>query len=96
MKLHYHTVRRISIALGLGQETIGIGSKRKEDEQRSKAIKVLDLLQHSVELGSMEALYTLAKVSLVCVYGFILLRSISDFRLVSANPIFPVRSQIGL
>lgn len=65
MKLHYHTIRRLSITLGLGQETIGIGSRRKDDEQRGKAIKVLDLLQYSVELGSMEALYTLAKVSLV-------------------------------
>ncbi|KAJ3575054.1 hypothetical protein NP233_g1348 [Leucocoprinus birnbaumii] len=64
MKLHYHTIRRISNALGSGQETIGIGSKRKDEEQRIKAIKVLDLLHHSVELGSSDALYTLAKISL--------------------------------
>jgi SEL1 protein len=71
MKLHYHTLRRLSLALGSGQESIGIGSKRKEDEQRTKSIKVLDLLQHSVDLGSNEALYTLAKVSLVRPFPFV-------------------------
>lgn len=65
MKLHYHTVRRLTSTLGLGQETIGIGSRWKEEEQRLKAIKVLDLLLHSAELGSTDALFTLAKVSLV-------------------------------
>jgi hypothetical protein len=32
---------------------------------RGKAIKVIDLLQHSAELGNTEALYTLARLSLV-------------------------------
>ncbi|KAF9228392.1 HCP-like protein [Gyrodon lividus] len=36
----------------------------KDGEMRCKAIKVVDLLQHSAELGNMEALYTLAHVSL--------------------------------
>ncbi|KIJ65896.1 hypothetical protein HYDPIDRAFT_27117 [Hydnomerulius pinastri MD-312] len=42
---------------------MGAGS-RKDEEMRGKAIKVVDLLQHSAELGNMEALYTLAQVSL--------------------------------
>lgn len=32
---------------------------------RGKAIKVVDLLQHSAELGHLDALYTLAQISLV-------------------------------
>jgi SEL1 protein len=42
-----------------------MGSRRKDEEQRLKAIKVLDLLEHSIELGNTDALYTLAKISLV-------------------------------
>lgn len=42
----------------------GLGKKR-EEELRGKAIKVIDLLQHSAELGNMDALYTLSQVSLV-------------------------------
>jgi SEL1 protein len=43
-------------------------SKGKEEELRGKAIKVIDLLQHSAELGHLDALYTLARVSLVSFY----------------------------
>ncbi|KIJ15498.1 hypothetical protein PAXINDRAFT_114636 [Paxillus involutus ATCC 200175] len=39
-------------------------ARKKDEEMRGKAIKVVDLLQHSAELGNMEALYTLAHVSL--------------------------------
>jgi len=39
--------------------------RKKEDESDRKAIKVVDLLQHSAELGNTDALYTLAKISLV-------------------------------
>lgn len=35
------------------------------DEIRGKVVKVKDLLQHSAELGNMEALYKLAYISLV-------------------------------
>ncbi|KAF8653295.1 hypothetical protein AX16_003996 [Volvariella volvacea WC 439] len=38
--------------------------RRREEEMRTKAIKVIDLLHHSVELGNPDALYTLAKVAL--------------------------------
>jgi SEL1 protein len=40
--------------------------KKRDDENRGKAIKVKDLLQHSAELGNEEALYKLAHISLVC------------------------------
>jgi SEL1 protein len=44
-----------------------LGNKKKrDDENRGKAIKVKDLLQHSAELGNEEALYKLAHISLVC------------------------------
>lgn len=32
---------------------------------RGKAIKVVDLLQHSAELGNLDALFTLGYISLV-------------------------------
>lgn len=37
----------------------------KDEEMQRKAIKVIDLLQLSAELGNTEALFTLAYVSLV-------------------------------
>ncbi|KAF8622649.1 hypothetical protein AX15_006760 [Amanita polypyramis BW_CC] len=62
VKLQQYTLRRLSS--GLGKQGLGIGSKRKDDELRGKAIKVIDLLQHSAELGNTDALYILAKISL--------------------------------
>lgn len=62
LKLHHHTFRRISTRFS--QESLGLGAKKKDDELRGKAIKVVDLLQHSAELGNMDALYTLAQISL--------------------------------
>lgn len=97
MKLHYHTVRRLTSTLGLGQETIGMGSRWKEEEQRSKAIKVLDLLLHSAELGNTDALFTLAKVSLVKA-SILLPNSFmysNENHLVSAHTILPSRPQAG-
>ncbi|KAF8161262.1 hypothetical protein B0H34DRAFT_372708 [Crassisporium funariophilum] len=62
MKIHHHTFSRIGNTFS--QENLGLGSKKNEEEMRGKAIKVVDLLQHSAELGNMDALYTLAQVSL--------------------------------
>jgi SEL1 protein len=64
LKLQQHTARRL--ANSFGKETLKFSYKKKEDEIRDKAIKVIDLLQHSAELGNMDALYTLSQVSLVC------------------------------
>jgi len=42
-----------------------ITSKRHDKELFRKAVKVVDLLQHSAELGNTDALYSLAQISLV-------------------------------
>ncbi|KAF4563274.1 ERAD-associated protein [Pleurotus pulmonarius] len=47
---------------GFAKEGLGLGSKRKDEDLRGKAIKVIDLLQHSAELGNTDALYTLAQL----------------------------------
>jgi SEL1 protein len=48
------------------KDSIGLGSqKQKEEEIQRKLVKVIDLLQHSAELGHTDALFTLAQVSLV-------------------------------
>ena len=40
-------------------------ARRKDEEMRGKAIKVLDLLQYSAELGNLDAVFTLGQISLV-------------------------------
>lgn len=40
-------------------------ARKKDEELHGKAIKVIDLLQYSAELGNPDALYTLARMSLV-------------------------------
>ncbi|KAJ7076842.1 hypothetical protein B0H15DRAFT_892952 [Mycena belliarum] len=57
MKLQRQAVN--AILSGLGKE-----SRTKREETKGKAIKVVDLLQHSAELGNTDALYTLAQISL--------------------------------
>ncbi|KAG1721409.1 hypothetical protein EDB19DRAFT_1898333 [Suillus lakei] len=42
----------------------GSAARRKDEEMRGKAIKVVDLLQHSAELGNLDALFTLGYISL--------------------------------
>ncbi|KAJ7072634.1 hypothetical protein C8F01DRAFT_1104732 [Mycena amicta] len=39
-------------------------SRWKREENKGKSVKVIDLLQHSAELGNTDALYTLARISL--------------------------------
>ncbi|KAG5642119.1 hypothetical protein DXG03_003590 [Asterophora parasitica] len=62
VKIHHHTIRRL--AGSLGKDGLGLNSRRKEDELRGKAIKVVDLLEHSADLGNTDAIYTLARISL--------------------------------
>lgn len=68
--------RAIRIALKLRQkyspfrflswtDSSAAAARKKDEEMRAKAIKVIDLLQYSTELGNMDALYTLARLSLV-------------------------------
>jgi SEL1 protein len=51
-------------ALGGKNERNG-GSRRRDDDLSGKAIKVIDLLSHSAELGHTDALFMLAKISLL-------------------------------
>jgi len=68
-KVHQYALRRLTS----GKERSGLStSKRKDGEWRDKSIKVVDLLEHSAELGNMNALYTLAYVSLVGLPTFLL------------------------
>lgn len=83
LKLH-HSVNRITNVLS--PESLGLGTKKKDEELKGKAIKVIDLLQHSAELGNMDALYTLGQVSLV---------SISARELVNSE-VMPISSLLHL
>ena len=56
-----------------------MGNKKKEEELKTKAIKVMDLLQHSADLGNKDALYTIAMVSLVRFFPDIVICSANDF-----------------
>ncbi|KAF8141254.1 hypothetical protein EV363DRAFT_1425394 [Boletus edulis] len=67
--------RAIRIAIKLSQkysplrffswtDTSGAAARKKDEEMSGKAIKVIDLLQYSAELGNMDALYTLGRLSL--------------------------------
>ncbi|KAG6920181.1 hypothetical protein DXG01_004950 [Tephrocybe rancida] len=62
VKLHHHTIRRLSGSLG--RDGTGVKSRKKDEEQRGKAIKVVDLLEHSAELGNVDAIFTLAHIHL--------------------------------
>ncbi|KNZ74880.1 Sel-1 like protein [Termitomyces sp. J132] len=62
VKLHQYTFRRLSNSFR--RDGMGVKSKRKDEEQKGKAIKVVDLLEHSAELGNMDAIYTLAHIYL--------------------------------
>lgn len=40
-------------------------ARRRDEEMTRRAIKVVDLLQHAADLGNMDALYTLGRITLV-------------------------------
>ena len=67
-KLHQITFGRILNILS--QDTLFSFSRERAEELKGKAIKVVDLLQHSAELGNLDALYALAQISLVCAIDF--------------------------
>ncbi|KAJ3826832.1 hypothetical protein EV361DRAFT_890946 [Lentinula raphanica] len=58
----YRILYKIQHKLGSHKEPTT--SKRQTEDLHPKAIKVVDLLQHSAELGNMDALFTYAKISL--------------------------------
>lgn len=63
LKLHHLISNRLSSSFS--KEGLGLGSKRRDEDLRAKAIKALDLLEHSAELGNTDALFTIGLVSLV-------------------------------
>ena len=63
VKLRNHSWLPSVVTEYLGREFSN--GRRKEDEHRGKAVKVIDLLHHAAELGHTDALYTLGQVSLV-------------------------------
>ncbi|KAH9856024.1 HCP-like protein [Lenzites betulinus] len=62
VKLKNHSWLPSAVTEYLGRELSG--GKRREEEFRGKAVKVIDLLQHAAELGNTDAIYTLGQVSL--------------------------------
>jgi SEL1 protein len=63
LKLRHQTWIPSFLTNFLGKE-LG-GGRRKEEELQSKAVKVLDLLQHAAELGHTDALYALSQLYMV-------------------------------
>ena len=63
VKLRNHSWLPSFVTEFLGRELAN--GRKKEEEFKGKAVKVIDLLQHAAELGHTDALYTLGQVSLV-------------------------------
>ncbi len=63
VKLRNHSWLPTFVTEYLGRELTN--SRKKDEELKGKAVKVIDLLQHAAELGHTDALYTLGQVSLV-------------------------------
>lgn len=59
----YRILLRLQHRFGSSKEDTS--KQRKTDEVHPKAVKVIDLLQHSAELGNMDALFMYAKICLV-------------------------------
>jgi len=94
LKLHTSFTRVSSF---FNQESLGLGPKKKDEEMRGKAIKVVDLLQHSAELGNLDALFTLAQISLVRLIPLMLHRIFSPLHIaVSSNNTLYHRPRIGI
>ena len=63
VKLRNHSWLPSFVTEYIGRE---LNNGRKKDEDlKGRAVKVIDLLQHAAELGHTDALYTLGQVSLV-------------------------------
>jgi SEL1 protein len=66
--------RLISTIAGFGISSgKGSSGRRRNDEMRGRAVKIIDLLEHAIELGNIEALYSLGRVSLVSALSIVLL-----------------------
>lgn len=63
VKLRNHSWLPSVVTDFLGRELTN--GRKKDEEHKGKAVKVIDLLQHAADLGHTDALYTLGQVSLV-------------------------------
>ena len=68
IKLRHQSWLPRFISSRLSQE----GRRRSDEELSGRAIKVIDLLQHAADLGHMDALFTLGKISLVFSFIFLM------------------------
>jgi SEL1 protein len=69
IKLH-HQFRDALLSIGFDTSSRPVKGKKGrdvEEEMKSKAVKVLDLLEHAADLGSEKAKYMLAQLALVCI-----------------------------
>lgn len=66
-------------------------SGRRRDEIKGRAAKAIDLLQHAVDLGNEEALFTMAQVSLVSLECERQSEYLSELVLSSRSPHLPCR-----
>ena len=92
VKLRNHSWLPAFVTDYFGRESSN--GRRKDEEHRGKAVKVLDLLHHAAELGHTDALYTLGQVSLVRVHHPTLVYAISNKTSSGAVPaklLFPDR-----
>ena len=88
MKLRNHSWLPGFVTDFLGRE---LSNGRKKDEDlKGRAVKVIDLLQHAAELGHTDALYTLGQVSLVrTLLSHILVRVLKHYLQFPPNSYFP-------
>jgi SEL1 protein len=73
------------VRVALGRDTWNAGKKR--EEMMSRAVKVVDLLEHAIELGHVESIYKLAQLSLVRKTPFSLFGILSSRDQFPPNPL---------
>ena len=73
------------------------GRRRSDEELRGRAIKVMDLLQHAADLGHLDALFVLAKISLVLLSLSLMRSAVTLYRiLASTHPAVLCRPCTGI
>jgi hypothetical protein len=72
------------------------GRRRSDEELKGRAIKVMDLLQHAADLGHLDALFVLGKLSLVLL-SLSLCPQLWAYRILApTNPAFHCRPCTGI
>ena len=72
------------------------GRRRSDEELKGRAIKVMDLLQHAADLGNLDALFVLGKLSLVLLSLSLCPQLWPYHILASTNPAFHYRPRTGI